>query len=264
MEENMSRYLDFNDDLLGARSYQASFDAYDAYLRSLGFKSMSHAYMPNNAYKNQQNNTPKFATSKDYGNGFIPRYTERQYQQYDYIIDALKKGQTGLMLWQRDFAQLNRYQQRILNIMKTDYQMGNGFSIPTAAGKQGIGAVSIIGDENDRLFSQLIEEHFREIASATNNFHNHVKSKNYDVAVFIMTTTFLKLTKTEKSVLKYLLDGFSVPVIATKVFRCKKYVEKLVSNIRIKIGGENADGKPRISKDELIHFCGLMRIYDEL
>ncbi len=148
----------------------------------------------------------------------------------------------------------------MIDTVTCDYGMGNGFSILTSKCNNGIGAVSIVGDKADRSFSQYIKEHVDELKVATEMFHNHIVSRNYEVAKFIIPTMFFRLNKIQRQVLKCLLECLPVPQIAKRVYRSKLYIEKLVRNIRLKVGEEDENGNPRITTKELIHFCGLMQV----
>ena len=74
-------------------------------------------------------------------------------------------------------------------------------------------------------------------------------------------STFYKiiLTNTERKTLDCLAEGMSVPDIAKKLYRSKRHIEIVIRVIRVKISGEDDNGKPNISKDELMYYYGLMK-----
>lgn len=268
-EDLMSSYEDFSMQLFQADSYEESFQAYNNYLQAMGYHSLSYVFMPDSPYEHHQKTIPRFSVSEGFSQEFLQEYEARQFQKDDYIVDAVNNGESKkLYLWSRDYKNkiVMPEQRVVLDTARYDYEMGNGFSILTAKGTNGTGAVSIVGDDADsaRSFAQNIEEHSNRLQMATDYFHSHIVTGNYEVAKFIMPAVFSELKKTEMEVLKCLLKGLSVPHAAERVHRSKRHVENLVRDIRIKVGGELLDGKPRISKDELIHFCGVMRVFHEL
>lgn len=263
----MSNYENFSMQLFHSESYTEAFNAYEAYIQAMAFQSMSYVFIPNSPFTHHQNTTPRFSVTDSFDPDFLEEYETRQFQNHDYIVDAINRGESSkLYLWAKDYkhGKVKKHQKIVLDSANNDYNMGNGFSILTAKCKSGIGAVSLVGDHSDKLFLQYIKEHQQELRIANEAFHNHVITRSHEVSNFIMPTMFLELKKTEKQVLKCLLKGLSAPQIADKIFRSIGHVEHLIIKIRIKVGGEFINGKPRISKDRLIHFCGLMRIYDEL
>ena len=265
--EEMSNYEEFSMQLLQSSTYEDSFNAYNRYIQALAFQNLSYVFIPESPFSCDQIIIPRFSINDDFSQCFLEEYQARDFQNRDYIIEAIKKGESNkLYSWTKDYklGRVKEHQKIVLDTAKHDYEMGNGFSIVTEKCTNGIGVASIIGDHTDRSFSQYIEEHSKVLRMATEIFHNHVVARNYEVSAFILPSMFYQLNKTEKKVLKCLLEGFSVPNIAQKIFRSKGHVENLVRYIRLKIGGENRQGKPRITKDELIHFCGLMKIYHEL
>lgn len=263
----MSNSNNLNLQLLYSTSYAESFHAYETYIHAQGLHSMSYAFIPHDPFKHRKNITPRFSISEEFNRHFIEEYQYREFQNHDYIIDAINKGvENKLCHWSQDRRNgtLTDLQNNILDKMESHYGMGNGFSIITAKSKHGIGGISLIGDATDKSFSQYIKDNKDDIRIATENFHNHIVTRSYEVSAFIIPTMFFKLSKTERQVLKCLLEGLSVPQTAEKVCRSGYYISKLVGDIRIKVGGEHSNGRPRISKDMLISFCSLMNIHDEL
>ena len=101
------------------------------------------------------------------------------------------------------------------------------------------------------------------LKTASTIFHNHVITNAFEYNAFI-DPILPKFNKTEKNVLKLLLDGHSVPIISKILCKSEGYMENVVRNIRIKMAGLDHNDKPKISKDLLIHYCGLMGVYDAL
>jgi hypothetical protein len=263
----MSIYEDFSMQIFQSSTYEESFNAYNRYIQALAFQKMSYVFVPNSPFNCHQQVSPLFSVNDDFSQQFLEEYQTRNFQSRDYIIDAIKKGESNkLYQWRTDYQQnkVEPHQQIVLDTAKHDYDMGNGFSILTEKCANGIGATSIIGDQTDKLFALHIKEQAGVLRMATEVFHNHVVMRNYEVSTFILPSMFSQLNLTERQTLKSILEGFSVPKTAAKIGRSSGHIENVVRKIRLKIGGEKADGKPRITKDELLHFCGLMRIYKEL
>lgn len=266
-ESDMSIYEDFSLQIFQSRTYEESFNAYNRYIQALAFQKMSYVFVPNSPFNCHQQASPLFSVNDDFSQQFLEEYESRNFQSCDYIVDAIKKGESNtLYQWTADYQQqkVEPHQKIVLDTAKHDYEMGNGFSILTKKCANGIGASSIIGDQTDKLFALQIKEHAEVLRMATEVFHNHVVMRNYEVSTFILPSMFSQLNLTERQTLKCILDGFSVPKTADKIGRSRGHIENAVRRIRLKTGGEKADGTPRITKDELIHFCGLMRIYKEL
>ena len=257
----------FIEQLCQAQHYDAAFKAYSDYIIDLNFHSLSYVFMPINLFGTYKEQMPRFSVTDNFSKSFLEEYAIGGFQSYDYIVDAVSSGkQNCLYLWEDDrkSGQLNKQASSIIDNAKYDHHMGNGCSILTSKSLHGVGAVSLIGDESDRSFKSYVKENLISLSNATEIFHNHILAKGYEVNTFIMQTVFLDFNITEKKILKCLLDGNSVPETAIKVNRSKGHVENLVREMRIKIGGELPNGKPRISKDKLLHFCGLLHIYHEL
>jgi hypothetical protein len=263
----MSNFENFITQLLQTQSYPAAFNAYSDYIESLNFCSMSYVFMPNTLFGNHKDNMPRFSVTENFSKSFLEEYAARDFQNNDYIVDAVNNGQSNcLFLWEQDrkSGKLNSCAAKIIDNAKYDHNMGNGCSILTKRSTHGIGAVSLIGDESDQLFARYIAEHKKTLSAATELFNNYIIANSYEINPFVMHSIFSDLNKTEKQILKCLLDGDTVPKTAKKINKSKGYIENLIREMRIKVGGLTVDGRPRISKDKLVHYSGLMRIYSEL
>lgn len=82
-------------------------------------------------------------------------------------------------------------------------------------------------------------------------------------------STFIKpllknLSHTEKRVINGLTKGLPVASIAHEVGKSVRYTDKVIRNLRYKLGGENDQGQPGISTRLLIYYIGLMKLGDEI
>lgn len=259
----MSNFESFITQLLQTSSYEGAFSVYNHYIESLDFHSVSYVFMPDALSTQHKNTPPRFSLSKYFNTNFIAEYNEKGFQNYDYIVDAVNKRlENRFFLWQQDrnSNQLNNQAKRIIDNANYDHHMGNGCSILTKRSPHGVGVVSLIGDESDRLFERYIEEHKKTLYESTAIFNNYVIANGYEIDLFIMRSIFASFNKTEKQVLKYLSAGYSVPQIAKIINKSHRYIENLIRDMRIKVGGIAVDGKPAITKDKLISYSGFMRV----
>jgi hypothetical protein len=259
--------MDFCKQLIQSRSYGESFQAYDNYIHASGCQGSSYTFIPDAPFTPEQEFPLTFSISDNFNHDFLEEYQNNNFQASDYVLEAVKQGQERkIFLWKDDIKQisLNPSQRNVIEVAQSDYDMKNSFSILTPKSKQGIGAFTIIGDATDRLFSQYIKEQAAEFYIATETFNNHILARSYEAGAFTMPFLFSKLSKTERQVLKRLIAGLSVPRIAEELSRSRGYIENVVRNIRIKLGGRLENGKPKISKDRMLCFCSALQIYDEL
>ena len=263
----MSKYKDFSQSLMHSNSYEDSFNSFDTYIQALGCQSSAYIFVPKTPFDDHQEHMPTFSFSDHFSQSFLEEYEGRNFQNSDYIFDAIKRGKDNrLYLWGNDLKnrKLKQSQRRVIEVATYDHKMGNSISILTRKGRNGTGAVTLVGDSSDRFFSQYLKEHSEDFRMATEAFHNHIITRSYEANAFIIPSLFSELNITERQVLKCLLEGLAVHMIAKKVYKSKKYLERVIRNIRIKVGGKLPNGKPRISKDALICFCSQMQIYTAL
>lgn len=256
---------EYADKLCRASTYEESFLAYEHYVNSLGFESALYSFIPRIALDNKLPQTPVFSISKNYNENYLKHYMEARFDQSDHIIHSIENGRTTAIDWWDEVknGELNKKEKEVFISAKEDYQMRNGLSIPTLTGAKGIAATSIISNEKQAQFKKLKHENLEALWTSSRLFHNHIMCGTYNYKIFI-SPLLPSLSKTEKVVLKYVLEGLTILEISKAACKSYKYTENVLRSIRIKMAGLDENGKPKISKDLLIHYCGLLGIYDEL
>lgn len=259
---NLNEYLY---DLHHTTSYTSSFLLYCNAVKKLGYEGAVYSFIPCLALNNVSKVKSKISRSEYFHSDYAREYKYLKFDQVDYVIHNLKAGKMTLMDWHLDnkSGQLNSEQQYMLDVMRNDYQMTNGLSIPLMACAKGIAASSVVSDEKDRFFHHLKAETYETLVLITQLFHNHVIANGYEFTFFI-EPAFSVLNPLERQVLKLLLDGLKVPEIRVLVFRSKGHIENVVRDIRIKVGGRDKEGAIKLSTVQLIHYCGLLGVYDWL
>jgi len=261
----ITSFQDFADQLCQATTYDESFALYSQFTEFLGYESALYSFIPRIVLDQISHLQPKFSISENYNQGYLEEYSASKFDKTDYVIKEIKSGCTETLDWWGDYKKgsLNAKQTKILNIMRDDYKIENGLSIPLNTGVKGIAAVSVSSDQKDRLYQQLRSETHLTLKTASIIFHNHVVTNAFEYNAFV-DPILPNMNKTEKKVLKLLLDGHPVPRISKILCKSEGYMENVVRSIRIKMAGLDSDDKPKISKDLLIHYSGLMGIYDAL
>jgi len=248
--------MNFSERLRQSRNYDESFEAYSDYIAILGLQSMSYTFIPESPFSKHNDIPPKVLIKNKFTSICRKNYKEASFKLHEHIVGEIRKGKAcKVYFWEEKLKR---------NPQESPRNSWDGCSILTAKSLHGTGIVSVVTNEKNYPCQMYFQENKNILFSATETFHNHVITHSYEIAPFIMQTIFVGLTSTERKVLKCLLDGLRVPEIANVIYRSKGHVENLVREIRIKVGGELPNGKPSITKDKLLHFCGLMKVYEEL
>jgi len=256
---------DYSYALCYSTSYEEAFVAYCNYLLALGYETASYLFIPRFMLEKQQQNPPIFSLSANYNQAYYQRYLHDRLDKDDYIIKRLSNGDSDTLYWMHDlkYGNLTPKQQQILEIMRDEYQIKNGLSIPMQNDARGIVAINISSNKNNQQFKTLNAEKYQDLFIASKLFHDHATSNHY-VSRFFCKPILSSLKPTEKIVLKYILQGHSIPKIADLTYKSRGYLENIVVNIRKHIGGTDHAGKPIIPKDYLIHQCGLHAVSEQL
>jgi hypothetical protein len=265
MRDKTKELGNFAFELCGAENYDAAFSAFDQLLTSVGFDSVLYSHIPSIVLSGTSASQPVFSTSESYDSRYMMQYMEAGFYKDDHVISSINDGRMSHIDWWKDAEtkQISKGAMEVFSVARDDFKMTNGFTIPTLTGSQGIAATSFISSDAREPFDQLLQENEQLMIACSKIFHNHVMNQAYFFGKFL-EPSLPKLNPTQRAVFKGLLLGLTTPIIAEQIFRSPRYVENVVRDLRMKIGGSDANGKPLMSKDSLIHYGGLMRFLDQL
>jgi hypothetical protein len=265
MTDKTKELGNFAFELCGAENYDAAFSAFDQLLTSVGFDSVLYSHIPSIVLSGTSASQPVFSTSESYDSRYMMQYMEAGFYKDDHVISSINDGRMSHIDWwkEAETKAVSKGAMEVFSVARDDFKMTNGFTIPTLTGSQGIAAASFISSDAREPFDQLLQENEQLMIASTKIFHNHVMNQSYFFGKFL-EPSLPKLNATQRAVFKGLLLGLTTPVIAGQICKNPRYVENVVRDLRVKIGGSDIEGKPLISKDSLIHYGGLMRFLDQL
>jgi hypothetical protein len=265
MSSNKRLIGNFAYELCMATSYNEAFSVFDRLTTTLGFDSALYSHIPSVVLNGTSTSQPVFSTSQSYDQLFLLQYLEADFHKHDHAINSMNAGSMAHIDWwlEVDNNKVSKEALEVFSVARDDFNMTNGFTIPTLTGAQGIAAASFISSDKRESFNKLLNENMQVLTTCTKVFHNHVMNQSYFFGTFL-EPSLPKLNATQRAVFKGLLLGLKTPVIADRIFKSPRHVENVVRDLRMKIGGSDINGKPVMSKDSLIHYGGLMRFLEQL
>lgn len=241
-------------------SFDEAFSLFQQHMQQLGFDHMLYTFIPRISLDNPNKHQPKLMVSESYKQ-YLNYYQEANLAQNDYTIKLIDQGSKRPLDWWEDIRNklLTPAEKEVVEVARHDYHMKNGLTIPTLVGEKGIAGASLISMDDDRFFQTLKEESMTLALTSTALFHNHTMANSFEFSPFIQPLID-NLNETEKKIVNCLPKGLPVNHIAADVGRSTGYTEKVIRNLRIKMGGETPEHKPRISTRLLTYYIGLMNL----
>lgn len=256
---------EFTFQLLHADSYDESFRIFNNHVESLGFEGSLYVYVPKIILDQDLSTTPMLSTSDSYNPAFIKHYLEADYVQIDGVFSSVMQGQSKPIDWweysESKLADVGT--QKVLDVARHDYSLQNGITIPASSNGSGVGAVSIITNEKGETYERLKEESLQSVVDSTEIFHMMVMHKGYNFDTFIrpILESFSRL---EKDAIRHIPTSSTIKELADKIGSTSRYTDKVLRNIRLKIGGEDVVGRPKINVNTLRYYIMLMDLHQKL
>lgn len=251
MQNNESVLADFLENIGLATNINDMFATLERAAILLGFDNISYTYVPSVIGNNLYQLSPIFLISQSYETKFISHYVSEKLGQDDFTIKRIKNGDMTPMNWweEAEMKTLSHKEQKVIEIARSDYGIRHGITIPTYSNNNGIAGVSVTSSESNDVFSLLCKERLTIIKAISQIFNDRVLISP-EIRHNFMTPFLQKLTDTEKSVLKQLSRGIAPKKIAHELNSSQKYVNNVISILRVKFGG--------ITRDQLLYAAGLI------
>lgn len=263
-------------------TYDEALSTYSDYVKSLGYQSVSYLFIPRmvldnhlfskqfshiNANKSRgKSKRAKKTNAKQANIRLFKQYADDDTQQ---SAEKIKQGYTKTIDLKKEARNKRKprhaKQEQTAHTMRYEHQLIKGLPIPSLAGNKGIGiaVVSVMSDDDDQFFQQLNAETEEALRISTKLFHQHALS-NADEFHDVTEPLLNNLSETEKKVLKALPTSKTVAVIARELDRRPRYIDNVIRELRMKVGGRTSDDNPRISTALLIYYIGLTQLLDRI
>jgi hypothetical protein len=249
----------FVEELLLAQSFEARFKAFEKLAGQLKFDSLTYTFLPHfELAPVAENKPPLFIKSNSFPDSFIDQHINDGLFKDDFTIRKIGKGDYCPLDWKDSerSGELSENEEKIIKIAREDHCIENAFTIPLmpqATRTLGISGVSVVSDENDRLFDML-KANVKTMVLAAQLFHQTC-FVNLDVHRQFIWRYFDQLTPKERQLLRSLIQGRKVKQIAGDFGMADKSVYRIFDGIRQKSGGIS-------SLHELIYIATLAQIIE--
>lgn len=246
--------------LYSADDLHAAFVGFENQIQRLGFCGALYAYIPNVILQSDDRRKPVYQLSDSYVPNYISHYDEARYDKVDPVINAIADGVTAPFDWSGNICERyiirNRKSREVIEESHS-YGVQRGITVPLKSDQQGIAGASFIMTESSRFENP--EQRIHELSVVTSMYHNLVTANVGFVGKFIRPI-FGNLNDLEIRFVAGLASGKSLKEMAIELHRSKKYLEQVLMRVRVKVSGEDEDGKARINRDQLLYYAGLTNI----
>lgn len=247
--------------LYGADDLASAFAIFENQIQQLGFDGALYTYIPEAILYADDREKPVYQVSDTYVPDYLAHYQDARYDRADPLIKAVTEGISTPIDWSGEILETYMSQdsksREVIDESRC-YGVRHGITVPLKSDTQGIAGASFImtdsrGHETDQ------QRRIRELQVVTRLYHDLVVANTGFVSGFIRPM-FGNLNDLELRFLAGLASGKTLKELAIELSRSRKYLEQVLLRIRIKVSGMDADGKARITRDQLLYYAGLFNI----
>ncbi len=263
--ETSTGFNDFVQDLYTSESFEGAFDTFEKRVQHLGYESTLYTYIPKVLIETDFVVKPVYKVSEDYCPGFIKHYEDARFDKTDPLIRAVVAGVDKPIDWWGDVCKAFTHGESASHeVIETSRQYGikSGVTIPLMSGKSGIAGASFINTEAGRMHG-VTNPHVEELMMSTQLFHGFVQSNACYKGAFVKTLLDA-MSQTEKRFLAGLARGQAPSEIAYDLNTTERYLEQVMLKIRRKFSGVGPTETPKINRNQLLYYAGLMDILEHV
>lgn len=255
----------FAEKLFRASCFEDAFRAFEEQVFRLGFEGVLYTFIPRVTLDAKLPERPVYKVSRSYGPEYLSHYAQARFDQHDPIIRAIAGGNLTPLDWWLEIKKgtMTSAERRVITTARDDYRMINGLTLPLMSDTRGIAGASFVSSEPDRLYENLKAQSLEELSLCTRMFHGAVNSNACLMAEFLRPLLG-GLSRTEKGVLRRLAEGKGLEQIAAELDTTTRYVDRVVRHLREKLSGVGSEEKPRINRNQLAYYVGLLNLIDQL
>jgi len=258
-------FAEYAENLYSSSTLNEAFEVFEKKAHELGYESVLYTYIPKVLVESDFAVKPVFKVSVDYSPGFLKHYEDARFDKSDPLIRAVDAGFSEPIDWWGDVCKTFMLGEKASNeVIDTSRQYGvkSGVTLPLLSGKSGIAGASFINTESARSNS-ISNPNIDELILCTRLFHCLVQSDACYKGEFIKTL-LNALSETEKRFLAGLARGQAPSEIAYDLKTSERYLEQVMLKIRRKFSGVNPTESPKINRNQLLYYAGLMDILEHV
>lgn len=202
MSVNKDVIANFAIDFYAAKSFDEAFNTFFKLIIDTGFDGVLFSYIPQISIASKLSIPPFFKASDKYLD-FLSYYAEKRLDKVDFIIKAMKEGETNVLNWweEAERRKVSAEEFGVLHVAREQYGITNGITIPTMSEQRGIAGAAIISSKSGDAYSKLISENIDTLVLCTKMFHDFTLSRPLSSNTFILPF-FPSLTEKEILVLR--------------------------------------------------------------
>lgn len=249
--------------LYSADSFQEAFSLLEQQAIRCGFHGVLYTYIPKLLLDSNFAVEPVFELSDEYAPRYLDHYAEARFDRNDPLIEAVMDGVKDPIDWWGDvcgeYMKKNHHSREVISVSR-DYGISNGVTVPLMSGELGLAGASFITDES-RSFDTILSTQLDKLVLSTRIFHGLVSMDAGHTGRFARTLLD-QLNTTEKKFLTELAKGKVPCQIAADMKKTEGYLEQVMLKIRRKLSGVGKHEPPKINRNQLLYYAGLLNLLE--
>ncbi|MEJ1334483.1 MAG: autoinducer binding domain-containing protein [Candidatus Sedimenticola sp. (ex Thyasira tokunagai)] len=248
---------DFTEELRRATNVDEGFAALDKAVDKLGFSGVLYTLIP----RIRQDKYPPVFNASDSYRPFLDVYVEARLDLDDPILFQAAAGETKPLDWLTELKrnEMTKKEKEVILIARDDHQITNGITFPLVQEKAYFAVSSITGSNGNRDFYTLFTDRDDIVKECIRLFHGEVMNRWYRSTLFYKPLQDA-LNPTEKKLLKGYLDHKSLKTMSEEMGLKQGYLKNVTWDIRKKLSGTDAKGRPKWTKEQLLCFLSALKI----
>lgn len=263
MHENLGEYATA---LYQAENIGDAFLTFESTVVNLGFDGALYTYIPKALLISDIDAEPVYYVSQGYCPNYVNDRSDARSHKNNPSVGADASGEAGPIGWRKEICEQYKMEDDVSSedteekVART-YGTQNGVTIRLMSGEQGIALASFIILDESR-YSLLMAEKLEALTLRAKMFHSLVMSNACYLSEFTQPLVN-SFSQTQLRYLAGLASGKKTSEIARDMGTTPGYLDQSMTRLRRKLSGTDEHETPRINRNQLLYYAGLLNILEQ-
>ncbi|SER06531.1 hypothetical protein SAMN05421690_100737 [Nitrosomonas sp. Nm51] len=255
---------DYVESLYRTKNFEQAFVVFETYALKFGLSGVFYIYVPRFPMDSGSASKPALHVSQHLSPACISHLLDTGFGQPDPSFNSSLNDAMDAMEWQiKNCEDCGRTTNRIAASESKHGNAASGIAMRLMSSEKGVAMAGFVRCHSglDGALNTLNNKIVDKLVLSAKLFHSMVISNLCHIG-HVLRPVLSVLNDTERCFLQKLAQGKSLTQISHELGKSEKYLDRVMLRIRQKLSGVSADEPPKINRNQVLYYAGLLNFFD--